>query len=268
MGRLSIPISTAGVSNTNVTVPVPIAAASIVVNVRIDNPDAIVTIPGLGLKDIPAAFLRQLALAKYIPTGGNLDFLVRLSTGATETITGEVSGRVGVAGPAGPTPAVPRGVILTAGSALLGALNIPQFDIVQGTSFPVSRSGLIVNDALYWDFPLRGYVGGDLALAITWYSTAIVGNVNWEAALAAISIGLDTGSIETKAFAAATAQETSTNANLRAGSRTLITITGAALDSADIDDMTTLRIRRIAASVSEMVGDALFRYAEISWYGG
>jgi hypothetical protein len=136
---------------------------------------------------------------------------------------------------------------------------------VQGTNFPVPQVGMAVNDAESFVFPLIGYTSGDITLTITWYAAATTGNVQWDAAIAAITINTDTGSIEAKAYATATSAQTATNSNAKAGKTTTITITGASLDSAAANDFISLRIRRIAASASEMSGDALFLYARASW---
>ena len=136
---------------------------------------------------------------------------------------------------------------------------------MQGTNFPVDSVGFSVGNSEYWKFPARGYTSGDVTLKIYWYAAATTGNVQWEAALAAINIGTDTGSIEAKAFGTATDVQTATNANAKAGSLTTITITGAALNSLAADDLTVISINRIAASSGEMTGQALLLYAVVSW---
>lgn len=265
MSLLSIPINQAGVAGTNVAVSVAINQHSVIYVMAIDNGDALVTIPSLGLVDVPAPLLRRIPLNAYITTGGNLDFLVRISTGATETVTGVITGQKSIIMASGPNQRQPRGLILSAGAADLSATVIPQFDIVQGTNFPVKFLGFAVNDAAFWDLPLRGYVGGDITILLDWYAAATTGNVKWDAALAAITIGVDTGSIEAKAFATAVAVQSATSGSAKAGARTTIVITGASLDSAAFGDYAKLRVRRIAASASEMSGDALLLHASVNW---
>jgi hypothetical protein len=136
---------------------------------------------------------------------------------------------------------------------------------VQGTNFPVPSIGFAVSDFAYWDFPAKAYTSGDITVVIYWYAAATSGNVQWSVALAAITVGTDTGSIEAKAFATATNAQTATNANAKAGASTTITITGASLDSVAGNDLCNIFVKRIAASASEMSGDALFLYATVSW---
>ena len=102
-------------------------------------------------------------------------------------------------------------------------------------------------------------------MLIYWYAAAITDAVNWEAAIAAYTVGTDTGSVETKAFAAAISVQTNANANAKAASLTTITISGASLDSAAADDVVMLRITRIAAS-AEMAGSALlWPFVRVVW---
>jgi len=102
MGKLSIPISQAGVSNTYVAVTVSFTRHVIVQNIAINNEDALLTIPALGLQDIPAYLLRRLPLAYFVATGGNLNFVVRITSGATETVIGTITGYGGASGTSGP----------------------------------------------------------------------------------------------------------------------------------------------------------------------
>jgi hypothetical protein len=159
-----------------------------------------------------------------------------------------------------------KGYTLAPGGAVYGSANIAQFNIIQGTNFPVVSDGTVANDAMYWAFSLRGYTSGDITAVLDWYAAATTGNVKWEIAIACYTIGTDTGSIEAKAFAAATnSGDVAVNANAKSPTRTTITITGAALDSAAANDWVTVRIRRIAATASEMSGSALFMQCVVSW---
>lgn len=150
------------------------------------------------------------------------------------------------------------------GGAVFGATAIPQYNQIAGTNFPVVSIGTAVNDLMYWDFPARGYTSGDITVKVYWYAAATTGNVKWETAIGAITVGTDTGSFEAKAFATATSTQTAVNANAKAGSVTTITITGASLDSVAADDFVELYMKRITAT-SEMAGDALFLFAVVSW---
>ena len=151
------------------------------------------------------------------------------------------------------------------GGAVYGATAIPQYNQILGTNFPVVSVGCAVSDIMYFDFPARGYTSGDITVKIYWYAAATTGNVKWETAVGAITVGTDTGSFEAKAFATATSTQTATNANAKAGSTTTITITGASLDALAANDFVELYVKRIAASASEMTGDALFLFATVSW---
>jgi len=157
------------------------------------------------------------------------------------------------------------GVTLFAEGNIFQNTGIPSFNIIQGTNFPLPGTGFVVNDAQFWRFPARAYAGGDITVDVYWYAAATTGNVKFEAALAAVTIGTDTGSLEAKAFATATSTQSAVNANAKAGNKTTITITGASLDSATLNDLLALRLKRIAASASEMAGEAIFQYALVSW---
>lgn len=265
MSVLSIPINQAGVAGTDVAVAVAIAQHSVLYIMAIDNGDALVTIPALGLRDIPAPLLRKIPLNYFVPTDGNMNFLVRISTGATETVTGVITGQKSIVLANGIYQRQPRGMLLAPGAADFTVATTAQFDIVQGTNFPVKCLGFSVDDQAFWDVPLRAYAGGDITLELLWYAAATSGNVNWDAALAAITIGTDTGSIEAKALATAIAEQTATSGNAKAGVVTTIVITGASLDSASFGDYGKLRVRRIAASASEMAGDALLLGVSAAW---
>jgi len=154
--------------------------------------------------------------------------------------------------------------VLLPGGEVFGATAIPQYNQIAGTNFPVVSVGYAVSDIGYWDFPARGYTSGDITVTVYWYAAATTGNVKWESAIGAITIGTDTGSIEAKAFATATSTQTATNSNAKAGSTTTITITGASLDSVAANDFVEFYLKRIAAT-SEMAGDALFLFAVVSW---
>ena len=140
---------------------------------------------------------------------------------------------------------------------------IPQFNTVQGTNFPVPSLGYAVNDAAYWVIPATSYGGSSVPVVIYWYAAATSGNVKWQVEFAAITIGTDTGSIEAKAFATATSTETATNGNTKAGEPTTVTVSSGALDGLAANDFLAIKITRIAASASEMSGDALFLYATV-----
>jgi hypothetical protein len=184
---------------------------------------------------------------------------------ATHNASPYIPDSVEVAAMIAADPGTPPGILLTPGGAVYAAAAIPQFNIVQGTNFPVPQIGYAVNDLAYWNFPARAYTSGDITFTVYWYAAATSGNVQWAVSLGAITIGTDSGSIEAKALATATNGQTATNSNAKAGKTTAITITGSSLDSIAANDFAQISLKRIAASSSEMSGDALFLFAVVSW---
>ncbi len=159
----------------------------------------------------------------------------------------------------------PKGVTLTAGGAQFAATNIPAYNVVQGTA-PVGSLGFAVNSLAEWAFSLRGYQPGTaITLTIYWYAAAVTGNVKWQASLGAITGNVDATSMEAKAYAAAVATQSAVSANAKALNLTVISISGASLDSASPDDFVQLQIQRVAASASEMSGNALFLFAVVGF---
>lgn len=92
MQNLSIPISIPDVGLVNVVSQNPLGSWTVLKKISIFTDDALVTIPTLGIVDIPAILLRSIAFQHVIPPGGNLDFLVRLPSGDPVEIDGVITG--------------------------------------------------------------------------------------------------------------------------------------------------------------------------------
>jgi hypothetical protein len=152
---------------------------------------------------------------------------------------------------------------LRASTAQPGTTAIPSYDIAAGTNFPITDLGFAVNDIATWQFALRGYTGGNtITILIDWYAAATSGNVQWDIAVAVPT----TASVLTKALGTHVATQTTVAGTTNVKNRTTITLsTSGQLDSAAADDMIFLQLKRIAASSSEMTGDALFIQASCKW---
>lgn len=115
-----------------------------------------------------------------------------------------------------------------------------------------------ITETAYWGFRAVGYGSGNLTVDIFWVAdTATSGNVVWGAAIAAVTPDVDSGSLQSKAFATeATVTDTHLGTNARRLHKATITI--SSLDSLAADDEVFLRIRRLGGDASDtMVGDAL-----------
>lgn len=148
-------------------------------------------------------------------------------------------------------------VTVRAGDLYVRDTEIPQFNVPQGTSFPVPNLGLSVNDeAHYLTRMPASYMGGQIVWDVAWCADAIVGNVNLEVSLCAIPAG-GGQSILTKGYPAGVASESVVNGTANAPVVTSGALTGAALDGVAVGNLISIRLRRVAASTSEMAGDAL-----------
>jgi len=148
------------------------------------------------------------------------------------------------------------------------AASFPQFVKNNGTSIPVT--GLAFDAAAtenaFWKFEPINYGSGNVTCDVIWYAdTATSGVVRWEAALAAITPGVDNQDVETKAMAAATAVNTTHLGGV--GQRlhkTSITITN--LDNVAAGDECWLRVTRLGDHAQDtMVGDAIVTSVRLSY---
>lgn len=91
MTNFSIPILLNDVGQVNIVTLTPITAYSILKKFSIFTDEALVTIPALGIVDMPAVLLRAVQFQHILPPGSNLDYLVRMPAG-TETVEGIITG--------------------------------------------------------------------------------------------------------------------------------------------------------------------------------
>lgn len=121
-------------------------------------------------------------------------------------------------------------------------------------------------ETLYFRFRASDYTTGDVAVALDWYAdTATTGAVVWGAQLAAITPNTDTQDIETDGLPTVTTVTTThLGTTAHRVHRSLITLTGAALDSLATDDHCVLAVSRQATNGSDtMAGDAILVYVYV-----
>lgn len=145
--------------------------------------------------------------------------------------------------------------------------NTPELVYIAGTNFPADGYAFTSggSKALYLKIGAELYGNsGNWTLTLTWYSRAgsTTGNVNWIAALAAITPG-DAVSVEAKAFA--TSQNVTTTVNSTAKGDTLTTITISNLDGVNAGDDVWLKITR---GTDTMSGDAILIRGSASYSDG
>lgn len=145
--------------------------------------------------------------------------------------------------------------------------NTPELVYVAGTNFPFD--GLAFpsggSKALYAKLGAALYGNsGNWTLSLQWVSRtpSTSGNVQWVAALAAISPG-DAQSVLTKSFA--TSQNTTTTVNSTASGDTLTQITISNLNSVAAGDVLWIKLIR---GTDTMVGDAVLIYADVAYDDG
>lgn len=139
---------------------------------------------------------------------------------------------------------------------------------INGTNMPVAGYAFdaAAEEALFFRFRASDYVSGNVIVELDWYAdTATTGNVVWGAQLAAITPDTDTQDIETDALPTVTTVTDAAGASSQRAMRATITLTGAALDSLETNDLCVLRVARVAANGSDtMAGDAILTYVSIS----
>lgn len=144
----------------------------------------------------------------------------------------------------------------------------PQYDKVNGTSFPVTglRFDASLDEAAFWRLDAFAYGSGNLTCTVIWTADTQSSNATvWEAAIAAITAGTDSQDVTTKAFATA---QTVTSSHLGTTVKRLMTasITISNLDSIAADDIVWLRIKRLGSNGSDsMTGDAWLLQARLSY---
>lgn len=145
--------------------------------------------------------------------------------------------------------------------------NTPEMVYISGTNFPSDGYAFTSggSKALYLKIGAELYGNsGNWTLDLHWYSRSgsTTGNVNWVAALAAITPA-DAQSVESKAFA--TSQNVTTTVNSTAKGLTLTSITVTNLDSVNAGDTVWLKLTR---GTDTMTGDAILVRGSASYSDG
>jgi hypothetical protein len=145
--------------------------------------------------------------------------------------------------------------------------NTPETVYIAGTNFPVDGIAFPSggSKALYLKIGAELYGNsGNWTLDLAWYSRSgsTSGNVQWVAALAAITPG-DAQSVETKAFA--TSQNVTTTVNSTGKGETPASITITNLDSVNAGDTVWIKITR---GSDTMTGDAILIRGSVSYSDG
>lgn len=145
--------------------------------------------------------------------------------------------------------------------------NTPETVYIAGTNFPADGIAFTSggSKALYLKIGAELYGNsGNWTLDLHWYSRSgsTSGNVNWTAAMAAITPG-DAQSVETKAFA--TSQNVTTTVNSTAKGETLTSITISNLDGVNAGDTVWIKLTR---GSDTMTGDAILIRGSASYSDG
>lgn len=119
-----------------------------------------------------------------------------------------------------------------------------------GTNIPVTALEFTPanNQAAFWKLDVDPYVSGNLTVKVRWYAaTASTGDVDFGAALAAITPNTDTQDVESKAL---DAENTVTDTHLGTTARRMheAIITVSNLDSLANADVAFLRLRCLSSS--------------------
>lgn len=146
----------------------------------------------------------------------------------------------------------------------------PAFVKNNGTNFPVSGLAYDATTAenAYWKFAPFAYGSGNITCDVVWYadtSTTSTHGVAWQVAVAAITPGVDTTNVETKAFA--TAQTASTDLG-SADAQKLVktTVTISNLDSIAAGDEVWLKVTRLVSDAADdLTGDAILTSVRLSY---
>lgn len=154
--------------------------------------------------------------------------------------------------------------------AAVGATAFPQYVRNQGSQYTVT--GLAYSstaaEVAFWKFEPAAYGSGNITCDIVWYadtSTTASDGVTWQIAVAAITPGVDSTNVETKALA--TAQQASTDLGSTSPQKlmkTTVTITN--LDSMAAGDEVWLSVTRLTTDASDdLAGDAILTSVRLSY---
>jgi hypothetical protein len=158
---------------------------------------------------------------------------------------------------------------LTPEEAALSTGAWPRYVRNYGTAFTVT--GLAYSETTevaFWKFSPAGYTSGNITCDVIWYadtSTTAAHGVVWQVALAAITPGVDTQNVETKAF---TTSQTGTtdlgSTNAQKLMKTTITISN--LDSIAAGDEAWLSLTRLPGNASDdLSGNAIVTSVRLSY---
>jgi hypothetical protein len=165
---------------------------------------------------------------------------------------------------------MPAELYLAPEEAAFAATAFPQPVKNNGTNFPVTGLAFDASTAesAYWKFNPAAYASGDLTCDVLWYadtSTTAAHGVAWQVAVAAITPGVDTTNVETKAFA--TAQQASTDLGSTAAQKLMkTTVTIVNPDGLAAGDEVWLRVTRLVSDAADdLTGDAIVTSVRLSY---
>jgi len=137
-----------------------------------------------------------------------------------------------------------------------------------GINFPASGLAFdaAINEAAFWLIRAANYGTGNVTIHVDWYAdTATIGDIVWQAQLAAITPDVDTQDVETKPLATLnTFTDTHLGTVGQRLHRAVITMTN--LDALAANDDLWVRIARDASNAADtMAGDAILTLAAVSY---
>ena len=151
-----------------------------------------------------------------------------------------------------------------------GATGLAQYKITQGLGLPVSGLAFDASttENAFWKFEPTSYGSGSITCDVIWYadtSTTSTHGVTWQAALAAITPGVDTTNVESKILA--TTQQASTDLGSTDAQKLMkTTITISNLDSIAAGDEAWLRITRLVSDAGDdLTGDAILTSVRLAY---
>lgn len=159
---------------------------------------------------------------------------------------------------------------LTPEEAVYGPNAFPQYVRNYGTAFTVSGLAYdaTASEVAFWKFNPARYASGSITCDVVWYadtSTTVGHGVAWQVAIAAITPGVDTTNVETKALAASQLASTDlASADPHRLMKTTITITN--LDSVAAGDEVWLSVARaVANAADDLTGDAILTSVRLAY---
>jgi hypothetical protein len=134
---------------------------------------------------------------------------------------------------------------------------------ITGLAFDASSQEIV-----FWKWSPAGYTGGNITCDVVWYadtSVTATHGVAWQVQLAAITPGVDTTNVESKAFA--TAQTGTTDLGSTDAQRLMkTTIVIINLDNIAAGDEAWLSLSRLPANAADdLTGDAIVTSVRLSY---